>query len=285
MRLLSIIMMVALTACGQSKVMAPIGQYEDSPRRVISTPAPAPSAAPNRYTVKSGDTLYSISFRYGMDYRDVARLNGIRSPFTIYVGQQLKFSGTPTRTAAAPARTPQQQTQPSRPAVQPSRPATQTQPSTQQQAAPPPQAQPATPPSQVRQAAAPLPMGTQDFAWRWPTKGPVLSTYSESSPGRKGINIGGTAGQNVIAAAPGRVVYSGDGLPRYGNLLIIKHNDVYLSAYAHNASLLVKEGDAVEAGQRIATLGRTGSSQRDQLHFEIRRNGKPVDPMRFLPKQ
>lgn len=266
MRILFFVLIMTLTACGPSKVLAPIGQFEDSPRRVVSTPAPAPSAAPTRYTVKSGDTLYSISFRYGMDYRDVARLNGIRSPFTIYVGQQLKFSGTPTKTTAAPARTPQQQqAQPSRPAVQPSR--------------------PATPPSQVKQAAAPLPMGTQDFAWRWPTQGPVLSTYSESSPGRKGINIGGTAGQNVVAAAPGRVVYSGDGLPRYGNLLIIKHNDVYLSAYAHNASLLVNEGDAVEAGQRIATLGRTGSSQRDQLHFEIRRNGKPVDPMRFLPKQ
>ena len=88
----------------------------------------------------------------------------------------------------------------------------------------------------------------------------------------------------MIASAAGRVVYSGNGLPRYGNLLIIKHNDVYLSAYAHNQSLLVKEGDSVQSGQKIATLGRTGT-QRDQLHFEIRRNGQPVDPMRYLPKQ
>lgn len=283
MRLLAIFLMLTLTACGQSKVMAPIGQYEDSPRRgVVSSPSPTPSAAPNRYSVKSGDTLYSISFRYGMDYRDVARINGIRPPYTIYVGQQLKFSGKPTTTAAAPARAPQQQARPSRPSVQPSRPATPSQPAKPQQTAP---SQPATPLSQVKQAEAPLPKGNQPLTWRWPTQGPVLSSYSESSPGRKGINIGGTAGQNVVAAAPGRVVYSGDGLRRYGNLLIIKHNDVYLSAYAHNDALLVNEGDAVQAGQRIATLGRTGSSQRDQLHFEIRRNGKPVDPMRFLPKQ
>lgn len=273
MRFLWIPLLLILTACGSSKVLAPIGQYEDKPRGTVSTPEPI--TPPSRYAVQSGDTLYSISFRYGMDYRELARLNGINSPYTIYVGQQLKFSGTPTRTAAAPAiapaTRPSPQTQPSRPAVSPSKPATQ-------------KPQPATPPSQVKQAEAPLPPGNQTLSWRWPTQGPVLSSYSESSPGRKGINIAGKSGQSVIAAAAGRVVYSGDGLPRYGNLLIIKHNDVYLSAYAHNASLLVKEGDAVQAGQRIATLGRTGT-QRDQLHFEIRRNGKPVDPIRFLPKQ
>ena len=111
-----------------------------------------------------------------------------------------------------------------------------------------------------------------------------MSTYSDSSPGRKGINIAGKAGQAIIAAASGKVVYSGNGLPRYGNLLIIKHNDVYLSAYAHSEKLLVKEGEVVTAGQKIALMGRTGT-QRDQLHFEIRRNGKPVDPIRFLPKR
>jgi lipoprotein NlpD len=112
----------------------------------------------------------------------------------------------------------------------------------------------------------------------------VVSTFSESAAGRKGINIIGKPGQPILAAADGKVVYSGDGLPRYGNLLIIKHNDVYLSAYAHNDTLLVKEGDTVKSGQRIATLGRSGT-QVEQLHFEIRRNGKPVDPIRFLPKQ
>jgi lipoprotein NlpD len=122
------------------------------------------------------------------------------------------------------------------------------------------------------------------MVWRWPTEGRVVSTFSESGPGRKGINIVGKPGQAITAAADGTVVYSGDGLPRYGNLLIIKHNDTYLSAYAHNDTLLVKEGDKVKSGQRIATLGRSGT-QTDQLHFEIRRNGKPVDPLRFLPKQ
>ena len=122
------------------------------------------------------------------------------------------------------------------------------------------------------------------LTWRWPTSGKILSTYSKSAAGRKGIDIAGKSGQSIIAAASGKVVYSGNGLPRYGNLLIIKHNDVYLSAYAHNKTLLVKEGQLVKAGQKIALLGRSGTQQ-NQLHFEIRRNGKPVDPMRFLPKR
>jgi lipoprotein NlpD len=124
----------------------------------------------------------------------------------------------------------------------------------------------------------------QNLQWRWPTEGRVVSTYSNSSPGRKGIDIAGKSGQPVYAAASGKVVYSGNSLPRYGNLLIIKHNDVYLSAYAHSDRLLVSEGEVVKSGQKIALMGRTGT-QRDQLHFEIRRNGKPVDPMRFLPKR
>ncbi|MGY8868558.1 MAG: peptidoglycan DD-metalloendopeptidase family protein, partial [Methylophagaceae bacterium] len=124
----------------------------------------------------------------------------------------------------------------------------------------------------------------QRLSWRWPMQGKVISTYSKSATGRKGIDIAGKSGQKVGAAATGKVVYSGNGLPRYGNLIIIKHNDSYLSAYAHNKNLLVKEGQHVKAGQKIALLGRTGT-QRDQLHFEIRRNGKPVDPMRFLPKR
>ncbi|HET9679840.1 MAG TPA: peptidoglycan DD-metalloendopeptidase family protein [Gammaproteobacteria bacterium] len=275
MKRLLILMTLILTACSGGKAVAPLGHY-DSHRS--KQQAQTVANAPLSYTVRKGDTLYSISFRYGMDYRDLARVNGIGPPYTIYVGQKLKFKGAPAAQGKRVA-------------------------SSQPKSIPPPRSEPKTqaasqpkpPASQPKQASAkpaessskpipPAPGGTATPAWRWPTQGPILSSFSNSSATRKGIKIAGKAGQDVVAAAAGRVVYSGNGLPRYGNLLIIKHNDVYLSAYAHNQSLLVKEGDSVRSGQKIATLGRTGT-QRDQLHFEIRRNGQPVDPMRYLPKQ
>ncbi len=273
---LLILMTLFLTACGGGKAIAPLGHYDS--RAPQQTRAKAPADAPLSYTVRRGDTLYSISFRYGMDYRDLARVNGIGPPYTIYVGQKLKFKGAPpaqrTRVAASQPKTAPQKSQPK------------TQSNTASQPKPAP-SQPKTvtkPPESSSKPIPPAPSGTATPAWRWPTKGPLLSSFSNAEAGRKGIKIAGKAGQDVIASAAGRVVYSGNGLPRYGNLLIIKHNDVYLSAYAHNQSLLVKEGDSVQSGQKIATLGRTGT-QRDQLHFEIRRNGQPVDPMRYLPKQ
>lgn len=257
--ILPLLLILGLTACGGGgRAVAPVGAYDSSKPRKIS---PAPSS----YTVRKGDTLYSISWRYGMDYKEVARINGIRSPYTIYVGQKLRFKA-PARTATAPVSRPQPKAVKPAPAPKATSPA--------------PKTKPATKPA----ANEPKFVGNQNLQWRWPTSGRVVSTYSDSSPGRKGINIAGKAGQPIIAAASGKVVYSGNGLPRYGNLLIIKHNDVYLSAYAHSEKLLVKEGEVVNAGQKIALMGRTGT-QRDQLHFEIRRNGKPVDPMRFLPKR
>ncbi|MDB2705660.1 peptidoglycan DD-metalloendopeptidase family protein, partial [Pseudomonadota bacterium] len=202
---------------------------------------------PSVYKVKKGDTLYSISWRYGLDYKKVAKINRIRSPYRIYVGQKLYFKSAKIKSAA-----------------------TKTKKATSKKA--------------VKKAAPKTNYSNKALVWRWPTKGKVISTYSKSAAGRKGINIAGKSGQTVQAAAGGKVVYSGNGLTRYGNLLIIKHNDVYLSAYAHNKRLLVREGQSVKAGQKIATLGRSGT-QREQLHFEIRRNGKPIDPMRFLPKK
>ena len=117
--------------------------------------------------------------------------------------------------------------------------------------------------------------------WRWPTRGKVIGAFGRS--GRKGIDVAGRFGQPVVAAAGGKVVYSGGGLIGYGELIIVKHNKQYLSAYAHNSKLLVQEGAIVKGGQRIAEMGRTGADQ-VKLHFEIRRNGKPVDPIRYLPK-
>jgi lipoprotein NlpD len=262
--ILPLLLIFGLTACGGGgRAVAPVGSYDyNSKQRKIS---PAPSS----YTVRKGDTLYSISWRYGMDYKEVARINGIRSPYTIYVGQKLRFRAPPRTTTAAVSK-PIPQSKPVQSAPKP------------QKVTPPPKT--TTQPAKPATATQPQFVGSQNIQWRWPTNGRVVSTYSESSPGRKGIDIAGKSGQAIIAAAAGKVVYSGNGLPRYGNLLIIKHNDVYLSAYAHSDKLLVKEGQTVSAGQKIALMGRTGT-QRDQLHFEIRRNGKPVDPIRFLPKR
>jgi lipoprotein NlpD len=267
--ILPLLLMITMTACGGGgRAVAPVGSYSnDAPRaeRKISSP-------PSYYTVRKGDTLYSISWRYGMDYKDVARINNIRSPYTIYVGQKIRFKSNSKRAVTQrPSSSSSTQTQSVKPSPVP-------------QAKPVPAPKPATATKAEPKVSKEPFVGNQNLQWRWPTEGRVVSTYSNSSPGRKGIDIAGKAGQPVYAAASGKVVYSGNSLPRYGNLLIIKHNDVYLSAYAHSDRLLVKEGEVVKSGQKIALMGRTGT-QRDQLHFEIRRNGKPVDPMRFLPKR
>jgi lipoprotein NlpD len=122
------------------------------------------------------------------------------------------------------------------------------------------------------------------LAWRWPARGELTGRYVSGDPTRQGIDIAGSAGQPVLAAADGVVVYSGSGLVGYGELVIVKHNEAWLSAYGHNRARLVNEGQLVKAGQQIAEMGRTGAA-RDMLHFEIRYNGKPVDPLQYLPRQ
>jgi lipoprotein NlpD len=241
-----VLLMMTLTACGGGgRAVAPVGKEVEKPARHTGK-------TPTYYTVAKGDTLYSISWRFGLDYKQVASYNGIRAPFTIFSGQKLRLK--PTQSSSA--KTVKPATSTSKPKVK----------------------------TTTTSKTEPVFVGSQHLKWHWPTKGKLISTYSSSQPGRKGIEISGQRGQSVISAASGKVVYSGTGLPRYGNLLIIKHNDVYLSAYAHNDKLLVKEGAIVKAGQKVATLGSTGT-QSNKLHFEIRRNGKPVDPLRFLPKR
>lgn len=205
----------------------------------------APSARPsgNVHVVRPGETLYAIAFRYGLDHRELARLNNLGDGSLIYPGQEIRLGGAAASTATPP------------PARGGSARA------------------PAPPAGPVRPLAS---------GWQWPTAGAVVSRYGQSPQTQSGIQIGGLRGQPVVAAADGEVVYSGRGLIGYGALLIIKHDATWLSAYGHNDSLLVEEGARVRAGQRIATMGE-GPGRRPLLHFEIRRNGDPVDPLVQLP--
>ena len=207
------------------------------------------------HRVQPGDTLYSISWRYGLDYREVAGWNHIQPPYTIYNGQLLRVmppTGREGHTASAPAA--------SHPAPVIHAPAAAAQSGT----------------SSTGSATAPI-------KWLWPIQGHVIQTFSRTDLGRKGIDIGGKPGEAIRAAAAGQVVYAGSGLLSYGKLIILKHNDNYLSAYAYNRDLLVKEGDAVVAGQHIADMGSKTHGDA-MLHFEIRYDGRPINPLKYLPR-
>lgn len=234
--------------------------------------APYQAARPTHYTVLPGDTLYAIAFRLKIDWRDLARWNGLDNPSLIHPGQRLELQAPATgkksksRVAKTSAPAPAPRKAKERTARKaPDR-------SAKAKAATPSPAAPAT--SRV---------GTP-FAWRWPASGPVLATFSDPAEAGRGIDVGGKQGDGVRAAAGGRVVYTGSGLRYYGNLVIIKHDDTFLSAYGYNEDLLVSQGDEVRAGQRIARMG-LGPGKRPRLHFEIRVNGKPVDPLRYLPSR
>jgi len=216
--------------------------------------------------VQKGETLYSIAWGYGLDYKDVARWNGIYPPFTIFPGQALNLATRKSGAQPAPtAKSGQQEITRPRPteSKEISEPAANKTGEITRQSSPVP---------------APLPAGNP--AWQWPTRGRLLRDNSPTS--EKGVNISGKHGQEIKAAANGEVVYSGSGLLGYGKLIIIKHNEIYLSAYAHNSHIFVKEGERVAVGQKIATMGLV-SNGKPVLHFEIRKNGKPVDPLKFLP--
>lgn len=220
---------------------------------------------PTTYTVKRGDTLYSIAWRHRLNYQDIARWNGIGRNYLIHPGQRLRLypPAKQARVASAPkARSnPKVRTSP-RPRTTP-----------QQPSAPTRQAQ-VTPPK------AAVPAG-QAVRWQWPvTSG--TPTLTSRPNGGYGLTIGGRLGDEVRAAADGRVVYTGSGLLGYGQLVIVKHNDTYLSAYGHTQAVAVKEGDAVKAGQRVATMG-AGPQGAPLLYFEIRVNGAPSNPLQLLP--
>lgn len=211
------------------------------------------------HVVKKGETLYRIAWRYGRDYRELGRANGLSPPWTIKPGQVIRLD----RRGSVPTQTRTASRSQSSDSVSRSR---------------------STQPSRARSSSRSS-QGSQTVAnvnWHWPHGGTVIAGYSTSGKVNKGIDIAGSPGDAVKAAADGSVVYAGNGLLGYGNLIIVNHNEHYLSAYAHNRKILVQEGEDVKAGQVIAELGSTGTD-RPVLHFEIRKNGNPVDPSRYLP--
>lgn len=217
------------------------------------------------YKVQQGDSLYSIGWRYGQDVKQLAAWNNLEAPYVIHEGQVLRIAPPLNPSNPALLQSARNKDQPDKRA-----PVTTSQRSNRK-------SEPQNQPKSLAENLGPV-------IWGWPTDGVLLRTFSAKKIDRKGVDIGGEPGASIRAAARGKVVYSGNGLSYYGNLLIIKHNESYLSAYAHNDKLLVKEGDLVRQGQPIATMGRSGSD-RVMLHFEIRYNGKPVDPLRYLPRK
>lgn len=226
------------------------------------------AAKPGYYTVRPGDTLIRIALDTGQNWRDIVRWNGIENPNVIEVGQVLRVTAAAVPGSAEVA------------SVRPVTPASAT-------AVPPVQAA-----SEARSGAVASPstaasrsgeISDDDVPWAWPTAGApiVLAGFDEAR--NKGLDIAGKAGDPVMASADGRVVYAGAGLRGYGNLIILKHNNTYLTAYAHNQALLVKEDQSVRKGQKIAEMGNS-DADRVKLHFEIRRQGKPVDPSKYLPR-
>jgi lipoprotein NlpD len=266
------IVVAALAACTSTVV-----------RRTTSTsmPATAPVSTPKygaTAQVQRGDTLYGIAFRNGIDVRDLAEWNSLSAPYTIYPGQRLRLYPRDGASATRPVGTETRPASPSTAATPGAIATTTTKPATPPATATPTTQAPAPKPAPVASAPA------SDIRWRWPADGALLSRFVGGEPTKQGIDIAGASGASVKAAADGVVVYSGSGLVGYGELVIIKHNDAWLSAYGHNRARLVNEGAIVKAGQQIAVMGRTGAP-RDMLHFEIRHNGKPVDPLLYLPKR
>lgn len=231
---------------------------------------------PKTHVVVPGDTLFSIAWRYGLKYEILAKYNRISPPYIIRPAQVIRLDIVGVGVSVADT---QQATNRALGASTLSKSSDgksglTTQSNNNRQENKTVKNVPETNKTQVWGAPQ----------WRWPAKGPLLSSFQGSNALNKGIDLGGKLGEPVFAAASGQVVYSGSGLRGYGKLLIVKHNETYLSAYAHNDRLLVKEGDFVKVGQRIADMGSSGTD-RVKLHFEIRRDGTPLDPLKFLPRR
>ena len=239
-------MVVAVLTAGGCGMLEGGGRTSVPPGVRDGSPAGAQSdrRRPAAHVVRRKETLSAIAWRYGLDYRSIARWNRIAPPYVIYPGQRL---------ALRPPSKPSSGTAPSQARAGPKKPAR-------------------PDPASLRALGG----------WTWPATGRLIGGFTSGD--RTGIDIAGTRGQPVVAARGGRVVYTGTGLPGYGRLVIVKHSGRLLSAYAHNDRVLVKEGQAVRAGQKIAEMGSTGTD-RVKLHFEVRRDGKPLNPIKYLPRR
>jgi lipoprotein NlpD len=323
--------------------LPPPGRQAASPARpAASATAPKPARAQEAkgefYTVKPGDTLYSIAAEHGIDYRELALWNGIETPSAMRVGQQLRVVQPPGTAVAMPLRTPggvdarplgggAAGAPAALPIPGPSGPTAATPPAgsgtivsepkalrvpyseqalaqltkdetssaaprpdvraeSRTEAPPPPVTPTPTPqraevrPEPRNDNATEAARGPDDLEWMWPTRGKIVGNFNDGTT--KGIAIAGKLGQPIYASAPGRVIFSGTGIRGFGKLVVIKHNNTYLSVYAHNSELTVKEGQNVTRGQKIGEMGNSDADQ-VKLHFEIRRFGKPVDPLKLLP--
>ncbi|MCY0965580.1 peptidoglycan DD-metalloendopeptidase family protein [Parathalassolituus penaei] len=264
------------TACSTGGNFVSVEKKFPSNERSASRNSGSAGNSADYYIVQKGDTLYSIAFRYGMNHLQLAASNGIYSPYTIYPGQKIDVRNGSSRSQTVATSTATSTTY----AVPQTTPVTVSKPT-------PIVSNPVvvTRPIAVDSPAAPVdPAPVSNGKWNWPSNGAILARFSTNEPVNKGIDLAGTMGEPVKAAAAGTVVYAGEGLRGYGNLVIIKHDDTFLSAYAHASRILVQEKDSIKAGQTIAETGSTGTD-RVKLHFEIRKNGNPVDPLLYLPKR
>lgn len=248
--LLSLLLGVVLAGCTTDGLYVPVFGAGES------------ASHPGVYIVRRGDTLYSIAFRYGLDYKELARRNGIEPPFTIYIDQRIRLGGAPREVADGPP-------------AEPETASTATD-------AKPARATAKTEPASTSGGVSPPEVADESIRWAWPSDGELVGNFSLGGDLNKGIDIRGNPGDTVRSSADGVVVYAGGGLRGYGKLVIVKHNDRFLSAYGHNQSILVTEGQAVKAGEAVARMGGA-SGENDILHFEIRRDGKPRDPLEYLP--
>lgn len=277
--LLALLSAMVLAGCANKNRPAPV---EDRSPNAVRTPAKMVASSdnvgkPGYYSVKSGDTLIRIGMDNGQSWRDIARWNNIENPNLIETGQVLRVTPPEeTGVVVRPVSSTNVVTSPA-PANSTSTPAPTSNTATVR---PPASAANPSNASTPANSLANTDSAEDMVSFQWPTRGNVLAGFDEVK--NKGIDIAGKAGDPVLAAADGKVVYAGSGLRGYGNLIILKHNNTFLTAYAHNQSLLVKEDQAIKRGQKIAEMGNSDADQ-VKLHFEIRRQGKPVDPAKYLP--
>lgn len=293
-RQIGVVIAVSLLLVGCATPHARRAPIEERGVEIKKSVAAAPAAQPKKplvskganlsYIVQKGDTMYSIAFLHGVDFHELAELNNIDNPSAIQIGQQLSIPA-PTAKISEKKAPPAQPTAPpsgvkSQPKVGkiPYSGSALAQTEKMQDNA---KAAAASAPAKAEVAPSKEADDEEDLEWGMPASGKVIADFSESA-NRKGVDIAGKQGQPVVASASGKVVYSGSGLRGYGKLIIIKHNKTFLSAYAHNDQLLVKEGQSVGKGQKIGEMGNTDTDQ-VKLHFEIRKFGKPVDPAQYLP--